>query len=135
MNLAKKIIVFSLFLSCNVICKAQNVSIQKDSTDNTIFNRVELLPEFPGGMMGFAAYFSKSYKVPAAFSGSGTIYLSFIVEKDGSLTHIKIVRDLGYGTGEEAIRIMKVAPKWKPGLQDGKAVRVAYNLPIKLSSK
>jgi len=61
--------------------------------------------------------------------------ISFIVETDGSLTDIKLVRDLGFGTGQEALRLLKNSPKWSPGKQDGKPVRVAYNLPIRLVSE
>ena len=134
-----KIAFFIVFFIFNFNCQAQavdSISVnQKETEDKKIESKVQTLPEFPGGMAGFAKYVSKSYKVPATFSGSGTIYVSFIVEKDGSLSDIKVVRDLGYGTGEEAVRIMKLAPKWKPGMQDYKPVRVGYNLPIKISKK
>ncbi|MFC6097115.1 energy transducer TonB [Flavobacterium qiangtangense] len=134
-----KITFFIVFFNFNFNCQAQavdSISVnQKETEDKKTQSTVQTLPEFPGGMMGFAAYVSKNYKVPATFSGSGTIYVSFIVEKDGSLSDIKVLRDLGYGTGEEAVRIIKATPKWKPGMQDGTPVRVAYNLPIKLNKK
>ena len=56
------------------------------------------------------------------------------VEKDGSLTDIKVIRDIGYGTGKEAIRVLKKCPKWTPGEQNGKKVRVLYSLPITIQS-
>ncbi|HTG67178.1 MAG TPA: energy transducer TonB, partial [Flavobacterium sp.] len=56
--------------------------------------------------------------------------VSFVVEKDGSLTDIKVLRDIGYGTGKEAIRVLQKSPKWNPGIQNGKPVRVQYSLPI-----
>ena len=62
----------------------------------------------------------------------GKIFIQFVVEKDGSLTDIKVMRDLGYGTGAEAIRVLKKSPKWKPGIQNGRAVRVLYSLPISI---
>ncbi|MGK4566019.1 energy transducer TonB [Flavobacterium sp. 3HN19-14] len=64
----------------------------------------------------------------------GKVIVQFVVEKDGSLTDIKVVRDLGYGTGAEAIRVLKSAPKWKPGIQNGRAVRVLFSLPISIQS-
>ena len=64
--------------------------------------------------------------------GEGNILISFVVETDGSLSDVKVVRDLGFGTKEEALRLMSKSPKWSPGIQDGKPVRVAYNLPIRL---
>lgn len=135
-NITKKVALFSLFLSLSTNCKAQEVTNKSEETaDSSIFTKVQILPEFPGGMMGFHTYVSKMYKIPSAFKGSGYLILNFIVEKDGSVSDLKVMRDLGYGTGEEAIRILKIAPKWKPGIQDGVPVRVSYNLPIKLSAK
>jgi len=106
--------------------------------DNTVhsFASIEVLPEFPGGMPKFYAYVGKNYNYPAMAREqgvSGRVTLSFIVEKDGSLTDIKVVRDLGMGTGEEAVRVLKNSPKWKPGVQNGRPVRVAYTLPIMLN--
>mgnify|MGYP003411423114 CR=1 FL=1 len=64
----------------------------------------------------------------------GKVFVSFVVEKDGSLTDIKVIRDIGYGTGKEAIRVLKQCPKWNPGEQNGKKVRVLYSLPINIQS-
>lgn len=103
---------------------------------NKIYTSVQVLPEFPGGINGFYAYVKKNYRIPEVDDDvSGNVIVNFVVEKDGSLTDIKVVRDLGYGTGKEAIRMLKSAPKWKPGIQNGKSVRVSYNLPIKLVIK
>ena len=60
----------------------------------------------------------------------GKVFLSFIVEKNGSLTDIKVERKLGYGTDEEAVRVLAASPKWVAGVQNGKFVRVKYNIPI-----
>ena len=64
---------------------------------------------------------------------SGKVIMQFVVERDGSLTDIKVLRDLGLGTGEEAVRLLKSMPKWKPGIQNGRPVRVAYTLPFSLN--
>ena len=64
---------------------------------------------------------------------SGKVIMQFVVERDGSLTDIKVLRDLGLGTGEEAIRLLKSMPKWEPGVQNGRPVRVAYTLPFALN--
>ena len=136
LSIVIKVLFFSIFLNYNLNCQAQDVdySLQNDKIDsNAIYTKVETLPEFPGGMMGFYAYVSQSYNVPPAFKGAGNLILTFVVEKDGSLTDIKTVRDLGSGTGEEAVRILKLSPKWKPGIQDGVPVRVNFTLPLKLS--
>jgi len=63
----------------------------------------------------------------------GMIVVRFVVEKDGSLSDIKVVHDLGYGTGEEAVRVVGLSEKWKPGIQNGKPVRVNYTLPIQIN--
>lgn len=106
--------------------------------DNSIhdFASIEEMPDFPGGMQKFYQYVSKNYVYPAAAREqgvSGRLILSFVVEKDGSLTDIKVMRDLGMGTGDEAVRMLKKAPKWKPGIQNGRPVRVQYTLPIMLN--
>ena len=64
----------------------------------------------------------------------GKVYVTFVVEKDGSLTDIKVLRDIGYGTGKEAIRVLKATPRWNPGEQNGKKVRCTFSLPISLQS-
>ena len=113
--------------------EAVTPAVTNDPVNPAILDK---LPEFPGGLAGFGKYVQKNYRVPEVDSDiSGNVLVSFVVERDGSLTDIKVVRDLGYGTGKEAIRMLKSAPKWKPGIQNGKAVRVAYNLPIRLVIK
>ncbi|MFB2120446.1 energy transducer TonB [Parapedobacter sp. 2B3] len=100
-----------------------------------LFVAVEIEPAFPGGMEAFFKYVQKNYRYPAPAVESGVkgqVILSFIVERDGSLTDIHIVRDLKFGTGEEAVRLLKASPKWSPGIQNGRKVRVAYTLPIAL---
>lgn len=106
--------------------------------DNSVhdFASIETMPDFQGGMKKFYEYVSKNYVYPAAAREqgvSGRLFMSFIVEKDGSLTDIKVLRDLGMGTGEEAVRMLKKSPKWKPGIQNGRPVRVQYTLPIVLN--
>ncbi|MBE7178094.1 MAG: energy transducer TonB [Mucilaginibacter polytrichastri] len=106
--------------------------------DTTIsFASVDVLPEPQGGMMGFGKYIQENYKVPEAAvkskSKGGRIVTSFIVEADGKLSNVKVVRDMGYGTGEEAVRVLEKMPAWTPGKQKGEAVRVAYTLPIAIT--
>lgn len=103
-------------------------------TGNTIVNSVSLdkLPEFPGGINKFYNYVGNNFE-KQEIEGSGTIrvYVSFVIERDGSMTDIQVKRDPGYGLGKEAIRVLKsLKTKWSPGMIDGKAVRTAYNLPI-----
>jgi protein TonB len=100
--------------------------------DNNIYNTagIEVKPDFPGGMAKFYKFVGNNYRTPEELESSGKVYVSFVVEKDGSLTDIKVVRDVGFGTGKEAVRVLRSCPKWTPGEQNGKKVRVLYSLPI-----
>jgi len=104
--------------------------------DNNIYNTagIEVKPDFPGGMAKFYKYVGNNYQTPEEEGLSGKVYVTFVVEKDGSLTDIKVVRDIGFGTGKEAVRVLKSCPKWNPGEQNGKKVRVLYSLPINIQS-
>ncbi|HEY4618758.1 MAG TPA: energy transducer TonB, partial [Flavobacterium sp.] len=104
--------------------------------DNQIYNTagIEVKPEFPGGMDKFYGYVAKNYRAPEEEGLKGKVYVTFVVEKDGSLTDIKVLRDIGYGTGKEAIRVLKSCPRWNPGVQNGKPVRVLYSLPITIQT-
>ncbi len=97
------------------------------------FASVEKLPSFPGGEAGFGNFLAKSIRYPKIAKENktaGRVIISFIVEKDGSLTNIKVLRDIGGGCGEEAIRVLSLSPAWNPGMQDGKPVRVAFTMPV-----
>lgn len=107
---------------------------QKIVEDNQIYNAVEVKPDFPGGIQKFYDFVGKNYKVPEEEDIKGKVFVQFVVEKDGTLTDIKVIRDLGFGTGKEAIRVLKKSPKWKPGIQNGRPVRVLYSLPISIVS-
>jgi hypothetical protein len=102
--------------------------------ENQVYNTagIEVKPEFPGGLIGFDSFIKQNYKNPTD-KVKGKIYMTFIIEKDGSLSDIKILRDIGYGTGAEAIRVLKTSPKWTPGIQNNKQVRVLYSIPISVN--
>jgi periplasmic protein TonB len=119
-----------------------NADKEAEVIDNNIYNSagIEVQPEFPGGLAGFASYCKKNYRVDDIASKlddgqtlDGRVFIEFVVEKDGSLTDIKVTRDLGFGTGAEALRMLKNAPRWKPGIQNGKTIRVKYVLPMRVS--
>lgn len=102
---------------------------------NELFSSVEVLPEPPGGIAAFRKWISENYDYPQGAMDAkvkGTVMVSYIVEKDGSLSHLTITKDLGHGTGEAAVKLLEKAPKWSPGIQNGKPVRVQYALPIRL---
>lgn len=100
--------------------------------DNTVYTSVEVKPDFPGGIAKFYSFVMKSFRAPEDEELNGKIMVQFVVEKDGSLTDIKVLRDLGFGTGKEAVRVLSNSPKWKPGIQNGRPVRVIYTLPISI---
>ncbi|WP_449439913.1 TonB family protein [Pedobacter steynii] len=111
-----------------------NTNVQSEKVYD--FVSLEKQPIFPGGMEQFYEYLKKSVRYPKeAFENKieGKVFLSFVVETDGSLTDIMVDRKLGSGTDEEAVRVLKESPKWIPGIQDGKKVRVKYNIPISFS--
>lgn len=94
---------------------------------------VENMPTFPGGEKKMLEYVAKNVKYPQLAKEVGTqgrVFVSFVVEKDGSITNVTILRGIGSGCDEEAMRVVKSMPKWNPGLQCGRAVRVSCNLPI-----
>lgn len=115
--------------------------IQQDTTNprkDIVFTEVEVVPEPVGGMRQFMLWVSNNYDYPKAAlenSVNGIIEISFIVEQNGSLSSFEIRKDLGYGTGEAALKLLKSAEKWNPGIQNGRKVRVAYTLPIRLNTR
>ena len=104
--------------------------------EDTLFVIVEQSPEYFGGDEARLNFLRSNIKYPQVAREvgiQGTVYVSFVVEKDGSVTQVTILRGIGGGCDEEAIRVTKLMPKWKPGKQRGKEVRVSYNMPIKFT--
>lgn len=102
----------------------------------TVVNSAVLdkMPEFPGGIKKFYNYVGNNFEKPD-IEGTNTfrVYVSFVIEKDGSMTDIKVIKDPGFGLGREAIRVLKsLKTKWTPGMIGSKPVRTSYNLPITL---
>ena len=114
--------------------KEEVVEVEEEKEDfDKIFKIVEQNAEPVGGMAAFYKYVGKNIKYPkqAKRMGiEGRVFLNFVVEKDGSITDIKVMRKLGGGCDEEAIRVLKKAPKWNPAKQRGRAVRVNMTIPV-----
>lgn len=94
---------------------------------------VETAPEYPGGSKALARYLGSALRYPAKARENkteGKVYIGFIVEKNGTLTDFKVIKGIGDGCDEEAIRVLKLSTDWKPGLADGKPVRTSYVQPI-----
>jgi protein TonB len=101
-----------------------------------IFMVVEESPSFPGGDEARIRFLTENIKYPQIARESsiqGTVYVTFVVEKNGNVTDVRVLRGIGGGCDEEAIRVIKAMPKWSPGKQRGKPVRVQFNMPIKFT--
>ncbi|MEI7896377.1 MAG: M56 family metallopeptidase [bacterium] len=101
-----------------------------------VFTVVEEQPTYTGGQDGYVKFLVENIKYPedAKKKGvTGTVDVSFIIEKDGSVSDVKVLRGIGSGCDQEALRVVKMMPKWNPGKQRGEAVAVQYNLPIKFA--
>lgn len=129
------LLVFSLLLlSINVRANIIRDTIRADS----VYFRVDEQPTFPGGAAEFIKFLSKNIKYTRQMKLTqvqGKVIMQFIVEKDGSLSNFKVTKGPGGGTTEEALRVMQKSPKWKPGIKDGKPVRVQYGAPIEFTYK
>ena len=125
----KQIVMLVLAVLCSTSAMAQTVVV-----DEEIFLVVaENAPEFPGGSDSLCAYIARNIKYPETAKKEkieGRVFVTFVIEKDGQVSSAKILRDIGGGCGEEAIRVVKSMPKWKPGTQRGNPVRVQFNLPV-----
>jgi protein TonB len=94
---------------------------------------VDVMPEPDGGAAGWTKFLERNLRYPGAASDagkSGKVWVSFIVEKDGQISNLLIDKAAGYGMDEEALRVLKLSKKWKPGIQNGQPVRVKYTLPL-----
>lgn len=115
---------FLLLLSCHY-AKAQN---------EEIFNLVDVPPEYPGGFENMMVFIQKNFEYPAIcreMGDQGTVYVQFIVEKDGSISNVKVVKGVVEELDAESIRVVKMMPKWSPGMMKGRPVRARFTLPIR----
>jgi TonB family protein len=115
------------------IAVESTVSINIPLEVDEIFTAVEQNPEFIGGQKAMYNFINDNIKYPFEAQRndiSGRVFLKFVVEKDGSIGDVKVWKGLGYGCDEEAVRVIKLMPKWNPGSQNGKLVRVYYNMPV-----
>jgi periplasmic protein TonB len=119
-------------VSAPIAVAAENSKITED-IDKPFFS-VEQMPQFPGGleeMMKFI-YANLKYPVLAQELGvSGTVIINFVIGREGEITNIKVIRSIGSGCDEEAVRVLEKMPRWSPGRQGGKTVRVSYSVPFK----
>uniref|UniRef100_UPI004024DD53 TonB family protein n=1 Tax=Prevotella sp. TaxID=59823 RepID=UPI004024DD53 len=105
----------------------------KPEVANKVFDVVEEMPSFPGGQGALMAFLSSNIKYPVVAQENGVqgrVIVGFVVEKDGSISDVKVMRSVDPSLDREAQRVVKAMPKWKPGKQNGSAVRVKYTVPV-----
>ena len=110
-----------------------SVSVLAEKNNNMIFTQLEKNPDFPGGFNEFGEFLARNIKYPTSMRLNkiqGRVIVNFVVEKDGSLTNIHVLRGVVAEADSEAVRVLKLSPKWIPGVQNGKRVRASFTVPI-----
>ncbi|PTN08326.1 energy transducer TonB [Mangrovibacterium marinum] len=105
----------------------------EEEEESEVFFIVENMPEFPGGELALRKFIANAIKYPVIAQENGIqgkVYVNFVVDKDGSVTQARIARGVDSSLDKEALRVVNSLPKWKPGMQRGKPVRVSYTVPI-----
>ena len=121
--------VLVLLFVANINATAQNKKAAKDK----VLEKAEVMPEYPGGDQAMMQFVAENVKYPQEAIDkeiSGRVMVGFVVEKDGSISDVKVVKGIGGGCDEEAVRVVNAMPKWKPGMDKGKPVRVSYMMPF-----
>jgi TonB family protein len=129
----KKLILLVLTITSSLFTvQAQMVPLHDD---NQPLVKVQQMPKFKGDMNKYLADSIKYPETEKKAKISGTVYVTFVIERDGSISNVKLLRGVPNGPGldAEAIRVISAMPKWSPGMQDGHAVRVQFNLPIRFA--
>ncbi len=116
---------------CLITANAQKTVVSQ--TDQKVFDTVEQMPEYPGGMQAMIEFLQTNMKYPedaAKQKVEGRVMVQFVVETDGSVSDVHVAKQVFPSLDAEAIRVVQAMPKWTPGKEKGKVVRVKYNLPI-----
>ena len=140
MKKIKLITTFIIVIGLSLSSLAQEVTIPpKENTHEAdsgkVYDYSEVSPSFPGGMQAQMTFIANNIVYPevAKVNGiNGTVFVSFVVEKDGRLTHIKVLRSAGLEIDKEIIKVVKKMPRWKAGTNKGETVRVRVNMPVRL---
>ena len=126
----------AMAVMCLVTANAQKTVVSQSS--QSVYDEVEVMPEFPGGMQAMIEYLNTNIKYPKDAikqEVGGRVMVMFVVETDGSLSNVRVARKVFPSLDAEAVRVVKTMPKWKPGKEKGKVVRVNYTLPVVFSIK
>ena len=130
-----KATLLKLAFICTIVLSYTTSKAQKATKDssNTVYAAVETIPQFPGGIPAFSDYISKNLRYPKeAYDKKieGRVNVTFVIEKDGSLTGVRPVGKYDPILAQEAVRVVASSPQWKPGMQNNKYVRVQFTVPI-----
>ena len=137
MNMRQLLIVLTLLTSVTVSARQSyeyaTLPVPVDTADNKVFDVVEQMPSFPGGQAALFQWLSSNIKYPVVAEENGVqgrVIVTFVVERDGSITDVKVVKSVDPSLDKEAKRVISSMPKWIPGKQNGNAVRVKYTVPV-----
>lgn len=126
----------NISLDKNHNSKIESVTFVNDTKSDPVFTVVEQMPEFPGGMEALMKYLGENINYPEQAKKdkiTGRVFVQFVIDKNGSIETAKVLRGIGGGCDEEALRVIQNMPDWRPGMQRGETVRVQYNIPIKFA--
>ena len=133
----KKMILLSMMAVLGLMtANAQKTVISQ--SNQSVYDQVEQMPEFPGGMPAMIEFLQTNIKYPKDAikqDVGGRVMVMFVVETDGSISNVRVARKVFPSLDKEAVRVVKAMPKWKPGKEKGRAVRVNFTLPVVFSTK
>ena len=133
----KKLVLLSMMaVLCLMTANAQKTVVSQ--SNQNVFDQVEEMPEFPGGMPALIEFLQTNIKYPKDAikqDVGGRVMVMFVVETDGSISNVRVARKVFPSLDEEAVRVVKAMPKWKPGKEKGRPVRVNFTLPVVFSTK
>ncbi len=132
----KLFLMCAMAVMCLVTANAQKTVVSQSS--QSVYDEVEVMPEFPGGMQAMIEYLNTNIKYPKDAikqEVGGRVMVMFVVETDGSLSNVRVARKVFPSLDAEAVRVVKSMPKWKPGKEKGRSVRVNFTMPIVFSVK
>jgi protein TonB len=112
----------------------QTTAVVLSPEEDVVYQVVEEMPQFPGGMPGLSQYLTGALRYPPEAQKAnmqGTVFVSFVVTRTGSITEVTLLKGIGYGCDEEAMRVVGLMPPWIPGRQSGRPVSVRYSLPLR----
>lgn len=133
----KKLIILSLMAVFGLTTASAQKTVVAEKNQQA-FDVVEQMPEFPGGIKVLLDYLCQNVKYPADAEKQkieGRVIANFVVETDGSISNVEVFRPVFPSLDAEAVRVLSAMPKWKPGMQSGKVVRVKYTVPISFNLK